>query len=67
MNSIVKSAQSSHAAKFQRLLLDAETEYFRTCGVFGHESAEAKAAWHIWQGMKRSFRMHAHGSAPSLV
>ena len=58
MNSIVKSAQNVHAARFQRQLLVAETEFHRVCSVFGHESAEAKAAWYEWQGMKRAIRVH---------
>lgn len=56
MNSIVKSVHGVYAARFQRQLLAAESEFHRICSVFGHESAEAKAAWREWQGMKRVFR-----------
>ena len=58
MNSIVRSAQGVYAARFQRQLLAAETEFHRICSVFGHESAEAKAALYEWQGMKRAVRFH---------
>ena len=59
MNSIVRSAQASHPNRFVRQLLSAETEYQRACGVFGHDSAEAKAAWYEWQGMRRIMRASA--------
>ena len=67
MNSIVKSAQGFHATRFQRQLLFAETEFYRVCSVFGHESAEAKAAWYERQGMKRAFRIHTSAQGPEVA
>lgn len=53
MNSIANSVDARLAAKFRNHVLAAEAEYHRTCGIFGHESAEALAAWHYWHGMMR--------------
>ncbi len=53
MNSIVTSAQARHPSRFIRQVSSAETEYQRACGVFGHDSAEAMAAWSHWQAMRR--------------
>ena len=59
MNSIAKSAQASHPSRFLRHLSSAETEYQRARGVFGHDSAEAKAAWREWQDMRRIMQTQA--------
>jgi hypothetical protein len=58
MNSIANSVDTRLAAKFRNQVLAAEAEYHRACGLFGHESAEALAAWHYWHGMKRLGTTH---------
>lgn len=59
MNSIVQSAQARHPGQFMRHVSSAEAEYQRACAVFGHDSAEAMAAWSHWQAMRRVMQTSA--------
>ena len=61
MNSIVKAAQTGQPSRFLRQLSSAETEYQRARGTFGYDSAEAMAAWHLWQSMKQMLQAHEPG------
>jgi hypothetical protein len=57
MNSIAQSARASYAAASQRQIPDAATEFRHACRVFGHDSADAKAAWNRYCGLKHTLAM----------